>query len=781
MKSIPSTIKIIILISVLLINTFKTSNKHFCYSFINVNQIDLSPWSLKHIPLKEATKKLRKVNLKRRCKYRDAYVRIGKDYIPFGYSNAHVQDKKLTFGNTEKGYLKKKYTQLNNLCEASSVELNLSDSTEKDTKGLINTPNKCDKGGEANGGKANGGEANVGEVNGGKANGVAFVSTPVYYGNDKPHIGHAYCNILSDTICRFLKWECKKRDKFKVVLFSGMDEHGLKIEKKSKEMNIRSIEHINNMCNYYKMMNEKLYVHTDIFYRTSNKFHKSFVQCVWNYLIQNGYIYKDVYKGYYDINEEKYLNDFELKKKNKINNPNVIYIEEENCYFFNILKFQNFLIHFYQHNKSVIYPTYLQKDILHFIKNDLKNICISRYNTKWGINIPNEQKGTIYVWFDALLSYVSSVLYKVKKKRLVRKSEHIQLESDDARSTCSSVSACKPASSYKSSLASNQLDMEDEEIVCSHEDILSMVEKKQQCSEEEDDDDSVHDEMRGSNHCNDTNGNNGWHHSNKINKSDCTVSNIFEKEWNPFVQIIGKDILKFHAIFYICLLKSLNLKFPQKILCHGLLKSENVKMSKSVGNVISPFDILKKYEPDIIRLYFFGSGNIYEDKNFKETHLESFQLFVRNNIGNLLYRVVSLCLDNSYEYIFKIEENDFFHYTILRECENVKTKLITLIHNFEYPLFLENLMTLIKKVNKFFVHREPWNYTKDSIKFNKIIYETLECIKFFSVFLHPIIPRTSVAIFQNIGLNISPQGIITLDMLDNPTEKFVLTKLIKIV
>ncbi|KMZ81017.1 tRNA ligase [Plasmodium vivax India VII] len=535
-----------------------------------------------------------------------------------------------------------------------------------------------------------------------------------------------------------------------------MDEHGLKIERKSKKLEISIAEHVNNMSSYYQMMNQKLHVHVNIFYRTTSQFHKSFVQQVWKYLAENGYIYKGTYRGYYDVNEEKYLNEFELKQKRK-NDPSVLYIEEENSYFFNILKFKNFLTDLYQRSEEVIYPSYLQKEMLHFVNHELKDVCISRYNTQWGIKIPGEEKGTIYVWFDALLSYVSSVLHMVKRRQLGggRDSPGIHSPpwggSPDGES--SNGSPCSPPSN----------DVEKDELVCSYEDILSIV------------------RLGNSRH-----GESDPHMRNQAPPSDMTPSDgtlfrLFQKAWNPEVQIIGKDILKFHGVLYICLLQSLHLKLPKKILCHGLIKSENVKMSKTIGNVISPFDIVQKYDTDIVRLYFFGCANIFEDKNFKKTHLESFQLFVRNNVGNLIYRVVSLCVDSNYLNIFQIGETDFLESPILRQCSESKQKLVALIHNREFPLFLENLMTLIKQVNKFFVHREPWKCTDDSVRFNRIIYETLEGIKFVSVFLYPIMPHICSSILRNIGLDVSPAGGASLLMLAEPTRQFALRGLIKIV
>ncbi|ANQ07737.1 Trna ligase [Plasmodium coatneyi] len=704
------------LISVPLSEAFKECPPSFSNPRGDFRPIDRHPsWSSRS-RRKEGTKIWSSANARRKYKYCYAYVNRGKEHMPWGHTTTRARVTKKTLGALQKG-------NTDDIAKGSTSGGN--SSIEEDH--LANVPN---------------GEEQTEEV--------YFVSTPVYYANDKPHIGHAYCNVMSDIICRFAKWEgTEGRSHGRVILFSGMDEHGLKIERKSEKLKISSTEHINNMSSYYQMMNEKLHVHVNIFYRTTSQFHKSFVQQVWKYLAQNGYIYKGTYRGYYDINEEKYLNEFELKQKEK-NDPNILYIEEENSYFFNILKFKKFLTDFYQRSEELIYPSYLQKEMLHLVNNELKDVCISRYNTQWGIKIPGEEKGTIYVWFDALLSYVSSVLYMVKRGQLRGGKDSPVVHSPRGGDTFDR----KKWNGSTQSIRLHEVEtdeVENDQLVCSYEDILSIA------------------------------GLGNPHMSNQSPPPDGTLSRLFQKAWNPHVQVIGKDILKFHAVLYICLLQSLNLKLPQKIICHGLIKSENVKMSKSVGNVISPFDILQKYDPDIVRLYFFGCANIFEDKNFKEAHLESFQQFVRNNVGNLLYRVVSLCVDNNYTHIFQDGKPASLESPILRQCSEMKQKLLTLIHNRDFALFLENLMTLIKQVNKFFVHQEPWKCTDDSVRFNRIIYETLEGIKFVSVFLYPIMPQICSSILRNIGLEVSCTGGASLAMLAEPTRQFVLHDLIKIV
>ncbi|CAD2109282.1 methionine--tRNA ligase, putative [Plasmodium vinckei] len=562
------------------------------------------------------------------------------------------------------------------------------------------------------------------------------ITTPIYYGNDKPHIGHAYCNVLVDVIYRFEKIKDKENKK-KIIFFSGMDEHGLKIDNKTKELNMDKNNYLNNISGYYKKMNELLNVDINLFYRTSNIFHKTFVQHVWKYLLSKGYIYKDIYKGYYSISEERYLSDREVEKmkseKNNIITNNIIYIEEENSYFFDINKFKDFLINFYKTNENIIFPSYLKKEIEYHIENDFKNVCISRYNTEWGIKIPGEENGTIYVWFEALLSYISSILYVIKKY------ENAKNESSKVNSTFST----------------NVIQGE-EDIVCTYEDVLSLVDTCSSFDSSENDPNLDKTKMVDKN----------WSRE------------LFEKMWNPYIQVIGKDILKFHGILYICLLNSLGIKIPEHILCHGLIKNENQKMSKSLNNIVSPFRLLEKYNKDVIRLYFIGSGNIYEDKNFKDKNLETFELFLRNSVGNLLYRIVSLCIENNYKIVKK---NDLFNFTILNEFKNCKTNLIKLFENMEYPLLLEKLMILVKKINKYFVHNEPWNKLNDLQNFNLIIYETFECIKFFSIFMYPFIPNVSLSILKNIGFEEIDHESVSIDMLNEETDKFVLNNLIKII
>ncbi|EWC76507.1 hypothetical protein C923_02820 [Plasmodium falciparum UGT5.1] len=604
-----------------------------------------------------------------------------------------------------------------------------------------------------------------------------LISTPVYYSNDRPHIGHAYCNILCDVLYKYEKLKGVEKKKKGIIFFSGMDEHGLKIEKKCNKNKMKIIEYIDDISNYYKDMNKKLSVDVNLFYRTSYSFHKMFVQNVWKYLVHNNYIYKDTYKGYYNINEERYISEQELREgKYKIDNENIIYVEEENSYFFNILKFKDYLIDFYEKNENFIYPPYLRKQVIYTLKNELRNICISRYNTKWAIQIPNEAEGTIYVWFDALLSYVSSMLYlhKIKKNNNNnnnnnKNNNNNNNKNNNNKNNKNNNNGINCTNGTKDVNISSTCDTDSP--ICSYDDILNIV------------------NLNANN--NNTQSNILPHISSNIcdeKKNEKREKNIpfnkviGKKFWNPFIQVIGKDILNFHAILYICLLKSLNLELPQKILCHGLIKNENIKMSKSLNNVVNPFDLLKKYNPDVLRLYFMGCGSIYEDKNYKEQNIESFELFLRNNVGNLLYRVVSLCIENNYNMVPVIKTNDYDSNIILNEWkDNIKNKLIPYLDNMEYIQFLELIMTLIKNVNKFFVHNTPWNYKKDTQHFHTTIYVTLECMKYFSILMFPFIPNISLAILRNIGFDDIDEENISLDMLETRTTKFMLNGLIKIV
>lgn len=235
-----------------------------------------------------------------------------------------------------------------------------------------------------------------------------YVTTPIYYVNDKPHIGHAYTTILADVLSRF------HRDKNDDTFFlTGTDEHGQKVQESAEARGIAPQEHCDNMVKHFKENWEKLNITNDFFIRTTFDFHKKTVQKILQQLWEKGEIYESEYGGYYCVGCERYYTEKELEDgKCPQHQKEPEYIKEKN-YFFKMGKYQDWLINYIQLNPNFIQPEHRKNEVLGFLKNPLNDLCISRPKSrlKWGIELPFDNKYVTYVWFDALLNYVTGIGY----------------------------------------------------------------------------------------------------------------------------------------------------------------------------------------------------------------------------------------------------------------------------------------------------------------------------------------------------------------------------------
>ncbi len=233
-----------------------------------------------------------------------------------------------------------------------------------------------------------------------------YVTTPIYYVNARPHIGHAFTSTLADVICR-----THKLLDYKTFLLTGTDEHGQKIQQAALANGITSQEHVDQHHSHFKQMSQSFHIDYDYFIRTTDLSHKEYVQKTLQKLYDQGDIYMKAYQGWYSIYEERFFSETELiDKKDPIGHREVEWLEEEN-YFFKMSKYHSALLEHLEKNKDFIQPKARRNEILGFLQQELKDLCISRSKDrlKWGIELPFDKRFVTYVWFDALLNYVSAV------------------------------------------------------------------------------------------------------------------------------------------------------------------------------------------------------------------------------------------------------------------------------------------------------------------------------------------------------------------------------------
>ena len=312
-----------------------------------------------------------------------------------------------------------------------------------------------------------------------------YISTPIYYVNDKPHIGHAYTTILADVIARFYR-----QLNYDTFFLTGLDEHGQKVQEAASNRKVEPQDHCNEMAPRFTELWEKLHISNDDFIRTTEERHKKVVQEFLQLVFDKGDIYKDEYTGLYSVSEERFITEKEaesgifrdIKELKEIN------------YFFKMSNFQTQLIDHIENNNNFIQPAHRKNEILGFLKQPLSDLCISRPKSRlnWGIELPFDDEYVTYVWFDALINYLTATGYG--------------------------------------------------------EDDLS-----------------------------------------------------YNKWWPADCHLIGKDILTTHAVYWPTMLLSAGIPLPKTIFAHGWWLSDSSKMSKSVGNVVNPLDLIEEYGVDPVR------------------------------------------------------------------------------------------------------------------------------------------------------------------------------------
>lgn len=465
-----------------------------------------------------------------------------------------------------------------------------------------------------------------------------YITTPIYYVNDVPHIGHAYTSIAADILNRRLKSMGHK-----TYFLTGTDEHGQKIEKSAFQKKIDPLSFCNEVSASFQRMNEDFNIIPDDFIRTTQKRHIDGVQAFWSKLESNGWIYKGYYKGWYSIRDEAFYGEDELINGKAPTGADVTWHEEES-YFFKLSYFAEILQKIYG-IEGFVFPDSRLNEVKSFVSSGLKDLSISRTSFKWGIPVPGDEKHVIYVWLDALTNYVTALGYPNGQK---------------------------------------------------YEDFwLSSKTKK--------------------------------------------------------IHIIGKDILRFHAVFWPAFLIAERYKIGDideggvleffqnfQIVSHGWWKNEGEKMSKSLGNAINPYDITSKFGLDRMRYFFlrevpFGGDGDFAEKRFVETVNSD----LANNIGNLTQRVMSFIYVNCDGKIPFIPEDISNEDPLTKEIDDLFKK-------YEFHKGIEKILSFSSAANKMMDEYAPWNLKKtgDITAMNQClftlaqkifrIYKNIECIMPFT-------------------------------------------------
>jgi len=480
-----------------------------------------------------------------------------------------------------------------------------------------------------------------------------YITTPIYYVNDTPHIGHAYTTIACDILSRFNK--LKGEDTF---FLTGTDEHGQKVEKASLAQNKDTQTFVDDMSKYFRELIPYLGCEIDDFIRTTENRHKIATQYLWNKLKENNQIYLSNYEGWYSIRDEAFYLESELKKvDNGFLTPSGAPVEwvKEESYFFKLSAWGDKLIEFYEHNKDAILPKSRYNEVISFIKGGLKDLSISRTTFKWGIQVPDEDNHVMYVWIDALCNYITALNYP-------------------------------------------------------------------------------------------------------------DIKNEFFKKFWPGVHIVGKDILRFHAVYWPAFLMAADLEPPKKIFAHGWWTNEGQKISKSVGNIINPYEIIDQYGLDQIRFFLFREVPFGNDGDFsKDAIAQRVNADLSNNFGNLIQRIASFIIKNANSEVTKPKKLDISDEKLLKLYDEMFESYLNHMNNFQIDRALKNIFEYLSEVNSYVDNQAPWSLKKTNLERMKDVLYVLTLITIkSSILLQPIIPSSVNKILNIYNLSVKELSLTNI-------------------
>ncbi len=472
-----------------------------------------------------------------------------------------------------------------------------------------------------------------------------YFTTPIYYVNDVPHIGHAYTSTAVDFLARFSRLSGDE-----TRFLTGTDEHGLKIQKAAEKLSISSLELCNKNSEIFRNLTKTLNLSNDDFIRTTEDRHKDGATYLWNLLFEKGDIYLDEYTGWYSVNDETFYSEKDLIKQNDgtfktITGGPVEWIKEES-YFFKLSKYQEKLLNYYNDNEDFILPESKRNEVINFVNSGLKDLSVSRTSFNWGIQVPNNSDHIMYVWLDALTCYPNSVSY--------------------------------------------------------------------------------------------------------LNNEQGELSSF----WSNTTHIVGKDILRHHAVYWPAFLIAANLELPKRIFAHGWWTNEGNKISKSLGNVIDPVEIINEYGLDQFRYFLLREVPFGNDGDFSIRSLKNrINADLANDLGNLCQRSLTM-IEKSYDSIIPEPINlpDEYNYMI----NNFTDRLIILnkmISIQDITGYIKNVWELISEANKFFNDKKPWDLKKnDENQYKNVLFVTANLIKQIGILIYPVMPDTSERILQILNI-----------------------------
>lgn len=472
-----------------------------------------------------------------------------------------------------------------------------------------------------------------------------YITTPIYYPNDKLHIGHAYTTVASDAMARY-----KRLRGYDVYFLTGTDEHGQKIQTRAEQAQLAPKPFLDPIIEWIQSLWKKLDISYDDFIRTTESRHEDVVADIFERLLANDDIYLSEYQGWYCTPDESFWLERELKDGKCPECGRDVQFVREESYFFRMGKYVERLVQYYEENPLFIEPIGRKTEMLkNFIQPGLQDLCVSRTSFDWGVHVRSNPKHVVYVWLDALTNYITAIGYGSK---------------------------------------------------------------------------------------------------------DPHQAATFAKYWPADVHVVGKDIVRFHTIYWPIILMALDLPLPKKVYGHGFFMAKGGKMSKSKGNVIDPLQLIDRYGRDAFRYFLlreipFGQDGIFTP----EAMVERLNYDLANDFGNLIHRTVAM-LHRFTDGVVPRPTSAQAHDEALTELATTVRSLVEKhMDEMQFSLALAEIWNLVRRANKYIDECQPWRLHKegDTERLNSVLYNMVEAIRLSTIMVQPFMPDAPKVIQKQFG------------------------------
>ncbi len=482
-----------------------------------------------------------------------------------------------------------------------------------------------------------------------------YLTTPIYYVNDSPHIGHAYTSLACDVLARF-----KRLDGYDVKFLTGTDEHGQKVEKSAQAAGVDPQAFTDRVSQSFRDLARVMGFTNDDFIRTTEPRHIRACQALWQALIDKGEIYLGSYAGWYSVRDEAFWGEDELKEgpggsKLAPTGAPVEWVEEPS-YFFRLSAWQERLLELYERNPDFIGPVSRRNEVMSFVKGGLQDLSVSRTSFKWGVPVPGDTAHIMYVWLDALTNYITAVGYP------------------------------------------------------------------------------------------DTSGD-------------------YARYWPADLHMVGKDIVRFHAVYWPAFLMAGGLEPPKRVFAHGWWTNEGQKISKSVGNVIDPVQLVETYGLDQVRYFLLREVPFGNDGDFgHRAMVNRMNSELANDLGNLAQRSLSMINKNCDAQLpepgpFSPEDQE-----LLGAAGGLLARLRDAMDRQQFHDGLEAVWQVVRAGNGYVDRQAPWALKKtDPARMNTVLYVLAETVRRLALLLQPVMPASTARLLDQLAVPAGSRDFAALD------------------